>query len=66
MGWGFYIGADAHPNKHTEILKNNKLPKYTNTIQQIYCSVTGIAPPTLTRKEKRKDNRDVSRSREVI
>ena len=35
-----------------EILKNNKLTKYYNTIQQIYCSVTGAAPPTLTGKEE--------------
>ena len=37
-----------------EILKNNKLTKYYNNIQQIYCSVTGVAPPTLTRKEEEK------------
>ena len=37
-----------------EILKNNKLTKYTNTIQQIYCGVTGFVPPALTRKEKEK------------
>ena len=35
-----------------EILKNNKLTKYYNNIQQIHCSVTGVAPPTLTRKEE--------------
>ena len=35
-----------------EILKNNKLTKYYNNIQQIYCVVTGVAPPTLTRKEE--------------
>ena len=35
-----------------EILKNNKLTKYYNNIQQIYCSVTGAAPPTLTGKEE--------------
>ena len=34
-----------------EILKNNKLTKYYNNIQQIYCGVTGVAPSTLTRKE---------------
>ena len=37
-----------------EILKNNKLTKYYNSIQQIYCGVTGAAPPTLTRKEEEK------------
>ena len=36
------------------ILKNNKLTKYYNNIQQIYCGVTGVAPPTLTRKEEEK------------
>ena len=35
-----------------EILKNNKLSKYYNTIQQIYCSVTGAVPPSLTREEE--------------
>ena len=35
-----------------EILKNNKLTKYYNNIQQIYCGVTGVAPLTLTRKEE--------------
>ena len=39
-----------------EILKNNKnnnkLTKYYNNIQQIHCGVTGVAPPTLTRKEE--------------
>ena len=37
-----------------EILKNNRLTKYYNNIQQIYCGVTGVAPPTLTRKEEEK------------
>ena len=37
-----------------EILKHNKLTKYYNNIQQIYCGVTGVAPPTLTRKEEEK------------
>ena len=37
-----------------EILKNNKLTKYYNNIQQIYFGVTGVAPPTLTRKEEEK------------
>ena len=35
-----------------EILKNNKLTKYYTNIQQICCGVTGVAPPTLTRKEE--------------
>ena len=38
----------------TEILKNNKLTKYYNNIQQTYCGVTGVAPLTLTRKEEEK------------
>ena len=37
-----------------EILKNNKLTKYYNNIQQIYCGVTGAEPPTLSRKEEEK------------
>ena len=37
-----------------EILKNNKLTKYDHNIQQIYCGITGAAPPTLTRKEEEK------------
>ena len=37
-----------------EILKNNKLTKYYNNIQQIYCGVTRVASPTLTRKEEEK------------
>ena len=37
-----------------EILKNNMLTKYYNNSQQIYCGVTGAAPPTLTRKEEEK------------
>ena len=36
------------------VLKNNKLTKYYNNIQQIYCGVIGVAPPTLTRKEEEK------------
>ena len=36
-----------------EILKN-KLTKYYNNIQQIYCGVTGVAPPNFTRKEEEK------------
>ena len=37
-----------------EILKNNKLIKYYNNIQQIYCGINGAASPTLTRKEEDK------------
>ena len=37
-----------------KILKNNKLTKYYNNIQQIYCGVTGVAPSTLTRTEEEK------------
>ena len=37
-----------------EILKNTKLTKYYNNIQQIYCGVTGAAPPTFTGKEEEK------------
>ena len=37
-----------------EILKNKKLTKYYNNIQQIYCGVTSVAPSTLTRKEEQK------------
>ena len=36
------------------MLKNNKLTKYYNNIQQIYCGVTRVAPSTLTRKEEEK------------
>ena len=42
------------PTNIIEILKNNKLTKYYNNILQIYCGVTGAAPPTLTRKEEEK------------
>ena len=35
-----------------EILKTNKLTNYYNNIQQIYCSVTGAAPSTLTGEEE--------------
>ena len=58
------VGAMPTLANIMEILKNNKLTKYYNNIQQIYCGITGAAPPTLTRR--RKDNRDFSRSREVI
>ena len=34
-----------------EIVKNNKLTKHYNNIQQIYCGLTGAAPHTLTGKE---------------
>ena len=37
-----------------EILKNNKLTKYYNNIQQLCCGVTVVAPHTLTRKEEEK------------
>ena len=37
-----------------EILKNNKLTKYYNNIQQIYCGVTEVVPLTLIRKEEEK------------
>ena len=42
------------PTDIMELFKNNKLTKYYNNIQQIYCGVTGVAPPTLTRKEEGK------------
>ena len=35
-----------------EVLKNNKLTKYYNNIQQIYCGVTWVAPPSLIREEE--------------
>ena len=54
------------PTNIMEILKNSKLTKYYNNILQIYCGVTGAAPPNLTRKEEEKYHRDVSRSREDI
>ena len=37
-----------------DILKNNKRTKYCNNIQQIYCGVTRVTPPTFTRKEEEK------------
>ena len=37
-----------------ELLKKSKLTKYYNNIQQIYCGVTGAAPPSLTREEEKK------------
>ena len=37
-----------------EILKNNKLTKYYNNIQQIYCGVTGVAPPSLTKRKTKR------------
>ena len=46
------VGSMPTPTNIMEILKNNKLTKYYNYIKQIYCSVTGDAPPTLTRKEE--------------
>ena len=44
----------SSPANIMEILKNVKLTKYYNNIQQIYCRVTGVAPPTLTGKEEEK------------
>ena len=46
------VGPMPTPTNIMEILKNNKLTKYYNSIQQIYYSVTGAAPPTLTQKEE--------------
>ena len=37
-----------------ELFKKSKLTKYYNNIQQIYCGVTGAAPPSLTREEEEK------------
>ena len=42
------------PTNIMEILKNNKLTKSNNNIQQIYCRVSWAAPPTLTWKEEGK------------
>ena len=50
----FSTGSMSTLTNIMEILKNNKLTKYYNNIQQIYCGVTGAAPPTLTRKEEEK------------
>ena len=47
-------GPMPTPTNIMEILKNNKLTKYYNNIQQIYCGVTGVVPPILTRKEEEK------------
>ena len=49
-----------------EIIKNNKLTKYYNNIQQIYCGVTGAAPPSFTREEVEMIIQMFQRSREVI
>ena len=46
------VGSMPTRTNIMEILKNNKLTKYYNNIQQIFCSVTGAAPPTLTGKEE--------------
>ena len=37
-----------------EILKNNKLTKYHNTIQQIYCGVREVVPLTLLERKKKR------------
>ena len=46
------VGPMPTPTSIMEILKNNKLTKYYSNIQQIYCSVTGAMPSTLTGKEE--------------
>ena len=48
----FTTGSMPTPTNIMEILKNNKLTKYYNNIQQIYCGVTGAAPPSLTSEEE--------------
>ena len=50
----YTTGPMPTPTNIMEILKNDKLTKYYNNIQQIYCGVTGVAPPILTRKEEEK------------
>ena len=55
--WKRRIGWDRVGPMHTltnimKISKHNKLTKYYNNVQQIYCSVIGAAPPTLTGKEE--------------
>ena len=50
----FTTGPMPNLTNLMKILNNNKLTKYYNNIQQIYCGVTGIASPTLTRKEEEK------------
>ena len=47
----FTMGSRPTLTNIMEILKNNKMTKYYNNIQQIYCGVTGVAPPSLTREE---------------
>ena len=47
------VGPMPTPTNKMEILKNNKRTKYYNNIQQIYCSVTGAAPPKITGKEEK-------------
>ena len=52
--WVFTTGPMPTLTNIMEILKNNKLTKHYNYIQQIYCGVKEVAPPTLTRKEEEK------------
>ena len=40
----FTIGSMPTLTSIMEILKYNKLTKYYNNIQQIYCDVAGVAP----------------------
>ena len=54
VGWAYTTGPMPTLINIMEILKNNKLAKYYNNIQQIYCGVTGVAPPTLARMEEEK------------
>ena len=50
----YTTGLMPTPTNIMELLRNNKLTKYYNNIQQQYCGLTGVAPPTLTREEKEK------------
>ena len=52
--WVFTTGSMPTLTNVMEILKNNKLTKYYNNIQQIYCGITGAALSTLTRKKKKR------------
>ena len=38
---------------------NNMLTKYYNNIQQIYCDVTGVAPPQINKRGRQNDNTNV-------
>ena len=60
------VGAMPTLANIMEILKNNKLTKYYNNIQQIYCRDNWGCATHINLEGRRKDNRDVSRSREVI